>query len=383
MSSEQTGTADPGKGRTVSAWDVLRWLLIATGVAIAVAALWSAIDILFLLFAGILIAVFLRGLAMFLNQTARIPMGWSLLIVCVVILGICGGLGWLFAPRVADQADVLSVRIPESIKLQEDKLSQYTWGRTVLEGMRFSDVVEGKEGILARATKAFSVTLDFLGALLFVIFVGLYTAVEPMIYVEGLTRLAPPDHRALTRKTLLEMGLTLKYWLLGQIVDMAMVAVLTALGLWIIGVPLALTLGLIAGLLTFVSYIGPIVSTIPAALLGLTKGPIYIVWVILLFVIIHIIEGYLFSPWVQRRTVYLPPALTLFSQIFLGVTVGLIGLLFAVPLVAAGRTAVKLLYIRDVAQEPVQLPGHPAPTPPRPTDDGPPSPPPKIITPGG
>lgn len=132
---------------------------------------------------------------------------------------------------------------------------------------------------------------------------------------------------------------------------MAVIGVLTGFALWMIGVPLALMLGLLAGVLNFVPYIGPLLSFVPAALLALMQAPPLVVWVLALYVAIQALESYLVTPLVAQRSVSLPPALTITAQVLLGVVFGWLGLLLATPLTAVVLVLVQMLYLEDVLGE--------------------------------
>lgn len=129
---------------------------------------------------------------------------------------------------------------------------------------------------------------------------------------------------------------------------MIVIGVLTAIGLWLLGVPMAVTLALIAALLTFIPNIGPILAVVPAALLALLQSPMQVVYVCLLYFGIQTFESYLLTPLVQRRTVSLPPALTIFAQVLAAVLLGGLALSLATPMAAALVVLVRMLYLEDV-----------------------------------
>ena len=129
---------------------------------------------------------------------------------------------------------------------------------------------------------------------------------------------------------------------------MALNTVVTAVGLWLLGVPLALTLGLLSGLLNFIPNVGPLLAAAPALLIALTQGPTQALYVALLYLAYQSVDGYLLTPIVTQRTVAVPPAVTLLAQVLLGASAGLYGLLLASPLVAAGLVIVRLLYVEDI-----------------------------------
>jgi len=138
----------------------------------------------------------------------------------------------------------------------------------------------------------------------------------------------------------------LRGWLLAQLGSMAVIGVLTALGLWALGIPLVVALGLLAALLTFIPNLGPIMSAIPAVVLALAADPITAVWVALLYIGVQLVEGNVTTPLIQQQTIDLPPALTIVMQFLLGVLFGLMGLALAVPVTAVGITLVQTLYVK-------------------------------------
>jgi predicted PurR-regulated permease PerM len=131
-------------------------------------------------------------------------------------------------------------------------------------------------------------------------------------------------------------------------IDMLVVGALATAGLFLLHVPLPIALGILAGVLTFVPYLGAIMAGIPAVIVALTVGPSTVLWVIILYLICHTVEGYIVAPLVMRRTVKLPPALTVLSMTILGVIYGLFGVLIATPLTAAVMVLVREIYVVDM-----------------------------------
>jgi len=126
------------------------------------------------------------------------------------------------------------------------------------------------------------------------------------------------------------------------------IGLLTWIGLSILGVPLALTLGLIAGLLSFIPNFGPIMSAVPAILLAFIDSPISALYVLILFIVVQLIESNLVTPLIERRTVELPPVLTIVAQLALTILFGAVGLILATPILAVVMVLVQTLYIQDV-----------------------------------
>ncbi|HKR26967.1 MAG TPA: AI-2E family transporter, partial [Acidobacteriaceae bacterium] len=90
---------------------------------------------------------------------------------------------------------------------------------------------------------------------------------------------------------------------------------------------------------------GTVLSGIPSVLMGLERSPQTAIWVLVLYTILHLVEGYLLTPFVQRKAVRLPPVLTILTQYFFWNVAGILGLAMAAPLASAGIVLVKKLYL--------------------------------------
>ena len=328
---------------------------VATGIVtltgLLVALLWAATDLLLLVFAAILVACFLRGSANVLTARTGIPPGWSLAAVILLVLGGVAGLIWLLAPQVAAQADDLLRGVRHSVQQLGAYITQYEWGRRMLAEMPGMAELARRGNLLSRVTGIFSSTLGFIANTVLVVFLGVYLAAAPGIYTRGIARLFPKHRRPRIAEVLGIVGETLRRWLVGRAILMVTNGVFTAIGLWLLGIPLALTLGLIAGLLNFIPNIGPLIAGVPAVLIAWTVGPTSALYVLLLYIVLQSLDGYVFTPLVQQRTVALAPALTIVAQVLFGVLAGTMGLLLATPLTAAALVLVKKLYLEDVLGE--------------------------------
>jgi predicted PurR-regulated permease PerM len=194
----------------------------------------------------------------------------------------------------------------------------------------------------------FTTTFGALGNSVVVLFLGLFLAISPDWYANGLIRLFPVHRRERAREVLEATGNALGSWLIAKLTTMTVIGVLTTLGLWLLGIDLALVLGVIAALLSFIPNIGPIASVIPAALIALVTGPEKALYVLLLYAAVQTAESYLLTPMLQQHMVDLPPALLLTMQVLLGVLAVILGVILAVPLTAAGMIMVKMWYVEDM-----------------------------------
>lgn len=327
---------------------------VITLIVIFVIGVSYIIDILMLVFAAVLIAIFLRGLADLINERLRISEGWAVLLVSVLLVVILAGGIALLAPSVAEQIRNLRDELPRSIQNVVSYIVQFSWGRAIVEHMPKLPSVDEifnyltTTSFLSSVGGFFSTTAGMITNFFVTILLAIYLAAEPKLYVHGFSKLFPFGKRQRVLEVLHEIGETLRWWLIGKIGSMIFIGLLTWIGLSIIGVPLALTLGLIAGLLSFIPNFGPILSALPAVLLAFVDNPITALYVIALFIGVQLIESNLVTPWIERQTVELPPALTITSQLILAILIGGLGLVLATPILAVIMVLIQMIYVEDI-----------------------------------
>jgi predicted PurR-regulated permease PerM len=317
-------------------------LLAVLFVAGMVLLAWTLSDVVLLAFGSVLVAVLLRHLARILSSWLPLPIGASL---TVIVLGFAL-LASLFVvsagARVAEQFDLLWQSLPQAVASVRQYVSSYSWGRDLLEagGPRVGTLVNLATGLAGTVFNA-------LADALMVLVVALFLAADPTPYRRGLLYLLPPARRPRGAEVLDALGTGLWNWIIGQSLAMLCVGAITAAGLMLLGIPLALALGILAGLLNFIPYLGPIISGAPAVLIAFTQSPADALNTLLLFVFIQNIEGYLLTPMLQRRAVSIPPALGIFAIVSLGALFGIYGVLFATPLLLVVMILVWMLYVED------------------------------------
>ncbi len=327
---------------------------VVTLIILAVIGVSYIVDILMLVFAAVLIAVFLRGLADLINEKLKISEGAAVLLVSVLLVLILGGSIALLAPSVAEQVRNLRTEMPRSVQNVVTYLSQFGWGRAILEHLPAMPSVDEitnyltTTNFLSSVGGFFSTTAGMITNFFVTILLAIYLAAEPKLYVHGFTKLFPIEKRPRAVEILNQIGETLRWWLIGKIGSMIFIGILTWIGLSIIGVPLALTLGLIAGLFSFIPNFGPILSALPAVLLAFVDNPVTALYVVGLFIGVQLIESNLVTPWIERQTVELPPALTITSQLILAILIGGMGLVLATPILAVIMVLVQTIYIHDI-----------------------------------
>lgn len=344
----------PGRGLSTREY-VGRFLigLVLIGFALL---LTKLADVFLLVFGAILVATIFRSIADPISHRLHVPSRLSLLLAILLVLGLFGVTAWLFGREVVAQASTLRDTLPDAWRSFENRIGDSQLGERILTGLEEASA-KGGEGV---ASDLGSYALTFgsgIADLLLVLIAGIFLAAEPRLYRRGLLKLFPRRRQEQVGEALESSGRALRKWLLGQLVSMSIIGVFTGIGLWLIGVPSALMLGLIAGLAEFVPLIGPFVAAIPGLLIALSVGPEMALWALAVYVGIQQIESNLITPMVERWAVSIPPVVTLFGVLAMGLIFGVIGVLLAAPLVVVIYVLVKKLYVRDALGNETELPG--------------------------
>lgn len=277
--------------------------------------------------------------------------------VCVVasLLAVLGLGGYLFLPVLAEQMAQLVSTLPLSLARLNDWFGQAA-GRLGLplggEGPSLSTLVGWGRRLVGGALGLFGGLASLLFGLVVAVFVPLYLTAKPEPVVEWLVNLFPPDRRSRVLEVLSEVRVGLLDWLKGRLVSMALVGVLWTVALYAIGIPGALFLGILAGLLEFVPYFGPLVSTILPVLIALAGDPIDAVWVALTYLVIQQIQGYLLKPLVEGNIASIHPAVVIASVALAGAAFGVLGALLAVPASVVVKVLVEELWFRRFEEGP-------------------------------
>jgi len=301
-------------------------------------------------FAGFLLAVYFRGLGRFLGRWIPIPTRFLVGFVLLVHVGLAVLFAWYAAPLLEAQFQELTEQIPQAIDKLKAFLQDQAWGRPVLGAIPDSSSVSLST---FRGMGLFSSSFSFLVDVVVILIVGVYGSLEPKAYRRGLLLLFPPRKRSEAASVTDESVTTLRHFILGLFASATIIGVSSSIGLAILGVPLPVLMGLIAGLLTFIPNIGPLISVVPPALLALMQSPTLALWVLLFYGVLQFLESYVITPTIQRRAVELPPAMLILAQVLLGVLAGPLGIAMAAPLTALGLVLTKRLHV----EEPDSVPG--------------------------
>jgi predicted PurR-regulated permease PerM len=338
---------------------LLRHPIVVVALAgLALFFLWPASQIFLVIFAAVLFAILVDGLAAPVSRWLPIPQGVARGVVIGLLLGLVLAFLMLAGTRFSDQVSQLAERLPRAMERLNELIMQQPWGRA-LSDMEISERLKPSTGqVLAGVTGAFSTAFEAVVNAFVIFFIGLYLAIQPEIYVQGFLHLLPKAARGRAHRVLQALAHALSWWLMGRFASMVAVGVLTTVALELIGMPLALVLGVIAGAFSFVPYVGPIMSVVPAMLIGLTEtSPLMAIYALVIYSAVQFIEGNFLTPWIQRYAVAMPPALLLSAQFAMAVFYGLFGVLLATPLAVTAIVLIQMLYVQDVLDDPVRVLG--------------------------
>jgi len=354
--SEATNEANTGEGELMSPANYRRRLFTAVAIIGGMVALalllYGTAQVLLVLFIGLLIAVGLRTASHWIHEHSPLSEQVALAAVIGIILLVLVLAGMLIGPNLANQMDELLDQIPTSLNQLEQMLDQFGVGRGIL--MAIPDDAELQQllrtenaNIFSRITGVFSSSVAFIGDFILLLFTALFLAIEPQTYINGIAQLSPPNYRERSKEVMMEVGDTLSDWLLTRFISMIAIGIMTTLGLMIINVPLALSLGIIAALMAFIPLVGPLIALVPAVLVGLLQSPETALWVFLLYLVVQNIDNYVLTPIVVKQTIRMPPAMIIVAQLMMGVLFGRIGLLVAAPFAAAVMKFTQMVYVQD------------------------------------
>ncbi|HEX3660603.1 MAG TPA: AI-2E family transporter [Acidobacteriaceae bacterium] len=326
-------------------------LLVYAGFAILVFLfLWFQLNLVLLAFAGILVAVILRTVTEWIDRHTRLSGKVAYAGTLLLIGAVAAGLGYVLVPRAITQISELVRSLPSSIHNLEQPLEQSSWGRDLLDRVHRAF---HNSSISSQIPQIAGAVSSGVTGLVIVLVVGFFAALNPHGYAEGMLVLFPERRRGRARRIAAELERQLQWWTLGQMLPMAVLGIVSGVGLSLLHVALPWTLGLLTGLAVFLPYAGTVLSGIPAVLMGLQRSPHTALWVLLLYTALHLLEGYILTPFVQRKAVRLPPVVTILVQYFFWQVAGILGLALAAPLASAGIVLVKELYLHVPAEQSV------------------------------
>jgi predicted PurR-regulated permease PerM len=336
---------------------LIQLVLVAVFVALGLL-LWSSLQILLLGFAGVLLAVLLSAPASFLAKRSPLSYAAGLALTLLLLLALVVGATFAFGPQIGNQTVLLLQSLPSSVTQVREVVASLPGGERLLTHVDGGGSLQPfGVNVVARVTGTAGLLWDVVAKLVFVIFLALLLALAPLRYRDGVVVLFPPSRQARAREVLDALGNTLRAWLVGQLIAMLLIGCVVYLGLWLLDVPMAFLLALIAGLFEFIPIVGPFLGFIPVALVTLSQSTEMLLYATAFYLAIQLVEGNLIVPVIQRRAVDLPPALTLAAVFLAAAAFGPLGMIVATPLAAVVLVLVKMLYLDGVRGQAVDLPG--------------------------
>jgi predicted PurR-regulated permease PerM len=339
---------------------------ILTATVLTVLLLWlfkTVAQVFLLLFIGILLSLYLGAVAGWLERKARFPAAAAFLTAVLGSLGLLVLLGWILIPQVVAQTEALVKQLPGYITTWEDGLDHlaarypalaavYSPGHHTVITAIYNQVESNFGGLVPRFLGIVGAAINIFAVLV----MAIYLALHPALYREWLIALFPPIHRDLVRDVLGDLADSLRAYIVAQLLTMSFLGCITALGLYVLNVPFWLPFGIFTGLVAIIPFFGTLLSTILPALFVLNESVSYhgmsgvghALLVVGLGVVVHLIEGNLVSPLVMSKKVDLPPVLTIVAVLVMGRLLGPLGLIVALPTLAAVMVIVRRILITRI-----------------------------------
>ena len=337
-----------------------RFAPILTATVLTVLGIWlfgRVAQVLILLFIGVLISLYLRAVAGWLERRLRMPE--RLAFTTSLLLSLAGvvAIFWILVPPVIEQTQALVKVLPNYITGWEGSIERAIdripalreYWKPGEHKILIALYTELSNNFATLPTRVLSIVEGAI-SLFSIAVIAIYLSLHPALYREWLIALFPPIHRDLIRDLLGDLGDTLRSYIVGQLLVMAFLAALTAMFLYFLNVPFALTFGIFTGLVAIIPFFGTLLSTTLPALFVLNgpNGGVRAMLVLGVGVVVHLIEGNIVSPYAMSKKVDLPPVLTIMSVLIMGQLLGGIGLVVALPTLAMVMVIVRRILITRI-----------------------------------
>jgi predicted PurR-regulated permease PerM len=323
------------------------------GLALLIAGVIVLAQPLLLILGGIIFAVFLDGGARLIGRFLPIGRGFRLTLALLIGFGFIGWVFWYAGTTIAAQFEALRI----VVTAQFDKLMAFVSSLGLIPEGPPTNLGSQLLGSVGRLTSAVGSALGAVTSIILMLVIGIFLAIEPRIYDRGIAWMLPIRHRERFYRIADHVAYTLRRLLFGRLLGMIFEGFFTWFMLayvsQLVGVkpiPMAALLGLITGLLAFIPNIGAIVSGLLMVAVGFSAGPNEGFFAIFVYFFVQNVDGYLVIPYIARRTVDLAPAIVLGMQLLMGALFGILGVLFADPILAALKVTLMDLS-RDHAKE--------------------------------
>jgi predicted PurR-regulated permease PerM len=321
------------------------------GMAVAIVGVIVLGQPLLLIVGGAIFAVFLDGGVRLVGRYLPIWRGWRLMLVLLLGFGFIGWVFWFAGTTIAAQFEALR----QVVTAQFDRLMSFAAALGLMPRSASPDLGTQLLGGVARLTSAVGTVIGAVASMIAMVVIGIFLASEPKLYDRGIAWMLPLRHRGGFYRIAEHAGFTLRRLLFGRLIGMTVEGLITWILLVIGGVPMAGLLGLLTGVLAFIPNIGAITSGVLMVAVGFSASANQGVWAIFVYFFVHNFEGYVVLPYVARRTVDLAPAVLLAMQLLMGALFGILGVLFADPILAT----LKVVLV-DLSHRQAERKGEPA-----------------------
>jgi len=330
--------ASPNEVRNPETRREIRRAAVWLGMASAIVLVALLVQPLLIVFAGLVFAALLDGGVRLLGRVLPIPRGGRLLIVCLLTIAFLVATFYTAGMQITDQ--VLQLR--STIEVQAMRLATWLSAQGLLPGVKdLGGLAREALSSVGRLTSWVGTAFGAVTTMFMILVIGLFVAMDPRVYDRGLQWMVPEDSREEFALTVEAMGKTLRRLLAGRLVGMAAEGLFVGTALAIAGVPMALILGILTGLLAFIPNIGALISGSLTIAVGFSAGTHTGYAAIGVYAAVQLFDGYVVIPTVAKRAVDLPPALTLGAQILASALFGILGLALADPMTALIKTAME------------------------------------------
>jgi predicted PurR-regulated permease PerM len=327
---------------------------LAVFLVVALLILYRLLPVIELVAVAALLALVFRTVLAWLQQFVQVR--WiAILLLISIVLGFGLFVGLVIVPNLIEETAQLSTALPRYlsrlIALSESLQAQFPFAPGVAQGLQqLRNLVEPLvNSIPALLTRTIDLSIQTIA----IVILAIYMASDPETLVRGLLRLAPRREHDRIRRVLLAMKQRLQGWIFGTGLAISIIGIGATLGLWILGVPLALSFGFLAGVLEVIPYIGSIVGALLPALVALTISPLKALFVLVLFLVLNQGDAHIVQPLIMAQRVRLHPVIVVLAFLCFGNLLGLLGVLLAVP-----AAAVLMTILEEI------LPPHEPPAPP-------------------